>query len=277
MAGGASSPSRPSLLSTAAIICAMMILLGFSWDGPWRPLRSLLIDLAAPLHSAAALPAALARSAAAGIASREQLRRENRRLRQEILVLKGRTATITALAAENARLHRLLNAARLVETRVLVAEIVAELGGTAAHRVLIDKGRAQGAHLGQAVINGDGLVGQIVHLGAGNSEVLLISDAASAVPVEVERNGLRAIVSGTGNRGHMRMENITGTMDLQLGDRLVTSGLGGRFPRNYPVGRVSHLSGREGDVLMEVEVSPAARLHSSRHLLLLFASARPLQ
>lgn len=276
MPGGASSPSRPSTLRIAAIIGALLVLLGFTWDGPWRPLRSLLIDVAAPLHSAAALPGALARSTGAGIAGKEQLQQDNRLLRQELLVLKGRTATITALAAENARLHRLLNAARLVETRVLVAEIVAELGGTASHRVLIDKGRANGAHLGQAVINGDGLVGQIVNLGSGSSEVLLISDAASAVPVEVERNGLRAIVSGTGDPGIMRMQHITETMDLRLGDRLVTSGLGGRFPRNYPVGRVSHISSNEGDVLMEVDVSPAARLHSSRHLLLLFASARPL-
>lgn len=203
--------------------------------------------------------------------SRSDLLQENEALESRLLVLERRAQRYTALAAENARLRELLNASEQLDDRVLVADVIGVTPDPLTHEIILNKGESDGLTEGQAVLDAHGLMGQVVHTSAYSSRAILISDDSHAVPVEINRNGLRAIMLGTGEPDRMELAHVPDTADIEVGDLLVSSGLGGRFPQGYPVARISSLEHDPGEPFARVEARPLAKLDSSSLVLVVFS------
>lgn len=203
--------------------------------------------------------------------SRSELLKENEALESRLLVLERRAQRYTALAAENARLRELLNASEQLDDRVLVADVIGVTPDPLSHEIILNMGESDGLREGQAVLDANGLMGQIVHTSARTARAILISDNSHAVPVEVSRNGLRAIALGTGDQDHMELAHVPDTADVEVGDRLVSSGLGGRFPEGYPVAKVSSIEHDPGEPFALVKARPMARLDRSSLVLVVFS------
>src|SRR5688572_12849114 len=226
-----------------------------------------------PLHYVAELPGRGLNLIGGLFASRNQLQRENARLQEQLLMQQYQLQKLEHLTAENRRLNELLNASTVVNERVVRVEMVGESPDPFAKRILIGKGKTDGVYLGQAVFDAYGLMGQVIEVTPFTSWVLLITDPQHATPVQFNRNGTRAIASGTRDSLHLlNLDNIPNTADIQVGDELVTSGLGERFPAGYPVGVVSSVTNDPGKPFATVVVTPTAQIDRSRNLLLVFDS-----
>lgn len=247
-------------------------LLGVNYFTDWLdPVRAKALDLVAPLYHITNIPERLSDWSQQNFASREEILAENQTLKDQNLILQARVSTMASVVAENTRLRQLLNVAELLEARVLIAELVGTPPDSETHRLILDKGLNQELFVGQPVLDAQGLVGQVVSVGEEYSEVLLISDRGHAVPVQNLRNGVRAIAEGTGDFQRIRLRDIPVTMDIKVGDEIVTSGLGERFPKGYPVGVVSSVNAIEGSPFLEVSIEPDSNLQTTRHMLLLFS------
>lgn len=253
---------------------AALLLIGayLRWDG-FREIESRLSVIATPLYWLADMPARIGIWSDHNLRDWRSLAEHNEQLRQDNLILQAKVARMAALAAENARLRQLLNSATLVDDGVLVAEITGISPDPLRHLVVIDKGSEAGVSVGQAVIDAHGLAGQVVEASPWFSRVLLITDGTHAVPVQVNRNGVRAIAEGGGRIDELEVVNVAATTDIREGDLLVTSGLGGRFPVGYPVAVVTEVTEAPGEPFVRVRARPTARLDQSRHLLLIFPEA----
>ena len=235
------------------------------------PARAFFIDLIAPFYRATGLSSSVSEWSEDTLMSRDELLRERKRLRDENLILQSKVMEMASLRAENARMRQLLNVSEFVEASVLIAELVGAPPDTETHRLIIDRGRIDQVSIGQPVIDALGVFGQVVIAGDETSELILISDRQHALPVQVLRTGARAIVEGTGDYNSLRLRNVPPTMDIEVGDQLVSSGLGQRFPRGYPVGSVVSVEQHSASPFMEIRIAPAAGLTTSRQLLLLFS------
>lgn len=234
--------------------------------------RAVLDSLAYPVYWVANLPTRMGDWLDLHVRSRSQLLEDNERLQQENLVLQGRSQQMASLQAENARLRALLNSSSLVRDDVLVAELVGVSPDPERLQLVLNKGGADGVFIGQPLIDSDGLMGQVVEVSKYTSRALLIADVTHSVPVQVTRNGVRAIVEGTGQLGSLGVRHVSATTDIEEGDLLVTSGLGGRFPEGYPVAVVSQVQRDAGELYARVVATPSAALDRTRHVLLVFTS-----
>ncbi|MCB1675079.1 MAG: rod shape-determining protein MreC [Halioglobus sp.] len=232
--------------------------------------RSLLNTVAAPVYWISDIPARLSEWGQANIRSRSQLLGENARLQRENLVLQGRSQKMASLQAENVRLRALLNSAALLRDDVLVAELIGVSPDPLRHQLVLNKGKADGVFVGQPLIDAEGLMGQVVEVSAFTSRALLITDSTHAIPVQVNRNGVRAIAEGTGLLGTLEIHHLAATTDIEPGDLLVSSGLGGRFPIGYPVAVIRSVERDPGQPFARVLATPSAALDRSRHVLLVF-------
>ncbi len=154
---------------------------------------------------------------------------------------------------------------------MLVAEIVNVSPDPLKQTIVIDKGADDDVYIGQAVIDAYGLVGQVVEVNDAQARVILISDSRHSIPVQVNRNGVRAIAEGAGQIDTLLLANVVATTDVKAGDLLVSSGLGQRFPVGYPVGVVESVVQDPGKPFLNVVVRPSAKLDRSRYVLLVFA------
>ncbi|MFT4613240.1 MAG: rod shape-determining protein MreC [Bacteroidia bacterium] len=232
--------------------------------------RSFLNTLATPLYWIADLPSRIGDWTDTNVSSRGWLIEENERLQQENFLLQGRSSQMASLQAENVRLRALLNSTKQVRDDVLVAELIGVSPDPARHQLVLNKGGGDGVFVGQPLVDANGLMGQIVEVSKASSRALLITDATHSVPVQVNRNSVRAIAEGTGALGSMEIHHVSATTDILEGDLLVTSGLGGRFPVGYPVAVVSKVERDPGQPFARVEAVPTAALDRSRHVLLVF-------
>ena len=203
-------------------------------------------------------------------ASRNDLRLENSRLKAERLLTQARLQRYSALEAENARLREMLEARERVRDRVRVAEIMSVSANPFRHVLVIDKGTNDGVFNGQAIIDSDGVVGQVVEAGVLSSQCLLISDPGHDLPVEVNRNGLRTIARGTGEFNRLDLPFLPNNADIEPGDLLVTSGLGGAFPAGYPVAVVDAVTRIPQEPFASVTAVPAAALNQVREIMLIW-------
>ena len=226
--------------------------------------------VAYPLLYAANLPASLSSKVRARLATEAQLRGENAALHRENLLLKGRLQQFDAMEAENRRLRDLLGSSFKIGDRVLVAEILGVGLNPYRQQVVIDKGSTSGVYVGQPVLDASAVMGQVIRVDPLTATVLLITDADHALPVRVSRNGLRTLASGTGVINRLELPHLTNNADIQVGDELFTSGLDGRFPAGYPVGRVVEVRIEPGKPFATVVVSPNARLDRAREVLLVW-------
>lgn len=239
-------------------------------------LRAALSVVVYPVQVAVDLPVAAARWSAELLATRRRLQEENLRLRARNLLLEAQNQKLAALEAENARLRELLHASRRVGERVLIAELLAVDLDPYRHRVVLDKGSRDGVRPGQPLVDAHGVMGQVVQVGPLSSIAMLISDPGHAIPVQVNRTGLRAIAYGTGDSERLLLPHLPRTADLREGDLLVTSGLGGRFPPGYPVGSVTRIERDPEGAFTRAEALPAARLARAREVLLVWTGG-PLE
>jgi rod shape-determining protein MreC len=207
--------------------------------------------------------------------TREVLREENARLRIRESELALRALNYEGLARENAQLRGLREALPPIADRWLVAEIVNVELTTLRQRLLINRGTTNGVFASQAVLDDAGLLGQTLHIGPWSAEVILITDPEHAVPVQIERTGLRTIAVGAGNEGTLALPYLPANADVKPGDLLVTSGLGGVFPPGYPVARVAEIHRDAVQPLAQIRAVPLARIDRDREVALVwFKDAR---
>nr|WP_312390309.1 rod shape-determining protein MreC [Pseudomonas sp.] len=220
------------------------------------------------------LPQRVFQGVASQFGSRTELAAENEKLKTEALLLQGRLQKLAALTEQNVRLRELLNSSALVNEKVEVAELIGVDPNPFTHRILINKGERDGVFLGQPVLDARGLMGQVVELMPYTSRVLLLTDSTHSIPVQVNRNGLRAIASGTGNPERLELRHVADTADVKEGDLLVSSGMGQRFPAGYPVATVNEVIHDSGQPFAIVRAIPTAALNRSRYMLLVFSDRR---
>ncbi len=201
---------------------------------------------------------------------RDDLAEQNEKLQADLLILARRLQRVEALQVENAYLRNLLHASEKIDERVELAELIGVNPNPFIHQIIINKGLQNQVYLGQPVLDADGVMGQVVEVGPYTSRVLLITDSQHAMPVEVNRSGYRSILLGKGSSDELLLNHVPDTADIQVGDHLVSSGLGQRFPTGYPVAVVTAIEHDPGRPFAIVKAKPTARLDTSRHLLVAF-------
>ena len=225
-----------------------------------------------PLQVAVDAPVRLWEWLGESTTSRNELELELGRLQAERLLTNARLQRLTALEAENARLRALLDARETVRDEVRVAEIMAVDANPYEHNLVIDVGSRNGVYDGQAIVDADGVVGQVIRTGVVTAQAVLISDADHALPVEVNRNGLRTIAVGTGEIDRLDLPFLPNNADIRAGDLLVTSGLGGAFPAGYPVAVVDSVTRIPQEPFADVTATPSAALDQVREVMLIWSA-----
>ena len=223
-----------------------------------------------PLYYVINLPIAAGGWVGANFTTHQALKTENDRLSSEHVLLKAQVQTLAALDAENRRLRTLLEAAAKISERVSAAEIVAVDIDPYARKLVLNKGLSAGIHEGQPLIDSEGVMGQVIEVGGLSSIAMLITDTGHSLPVMLGRTGLRAIAVGMGSSGELDLPYLPNSTDIKKGDLLVTSGLDGRFPPNYPAAIVTYAEKMSGQPFMRVRAAPAARLDHNREVLLVW-------
>ena len=233
-------------------------------------LRSTLSVVLYPIQYLAGLPSILSQSASQAMTSRSELETQLKQLSDDNLELRARLQKFESLEAENMRLRALLDSSFKVGDRVLIAELMAVEQDPFRQVVLINKGKNSGLYAGQPVLDANAVVGQVTHVNPLTASVLLITDATHALPVQVNRNGLRTIALGTGLINQLELPHLPNNADIKVGDLLVTSGLGGRFPPGYPVAQVVEVKREPGRPFASVIAETAAHLDRIREVLLVW-------
>lgn len=239
-----------------------------------EPVRSKLGMVLTPFYGLAEMPVRAWEGVRDQFSSRSELIAENERLKAESLLMQRRVQKLAALTEQNVRLRELLNSAALVDDKVLVSELIGVDPNPFTQRIMIDKGENDGVFVGQPVLDASGLMGQVVEVMPYTARVLLLTDTTHSIPVQVNRNGLRAIAVGTGNPERLELRYVADTADIKEGDLLVSSGLGQRFPAGYPVATVKEVIHDSGQPFAVVRAVPTAKMNRSRYVLLVFSDSR---
>lgn len=258
----------------ATLLAILLMFVDSRFKSVTAPVRYQLNGLLAPVYEVMSWPGHFTEWLVSSTMSDEAVREENKYLKSQLLVLSGRLQKFSELAAENARLRGLIDSTVVVDGRVLIGEIVGVDPDPLRHIVMVNKGEPDGVVIGQTVLDARGIMGQVVEVGPQMSRVMLIADREHALPVRVARNGVRAILAGSGDLDRLVLQYVPESADVKVGDLLLSSGLGLRFPAGYPVGAVARVNKTGSSEFAEIEVKPVAELDRSRHVLLLF-SRRP--
>ena len=256
-----------------AVLSAALMVVDARFD-TLKPMRSQMGLVLTPFYWLADLPVRVWDGVSDQFTSRSTLIAENEKLKAESLLMQRRLQKLATLTEQNVRLRELLNSSALVDEKVLVSELIGVDPNPFTHRILIDKGEKDGVFLGQPVLDARGLMGQVVEVMPYTARVLLLTDTTHSIPVQVNRNGLRAIASGTGNPERLELRHVADTADIKEGDLLVSSGLGQRFPAGYPVATVKEVIHDSGQPFAIVRAVPTAALNRSRYMLLVFSDTR---
>ncbi len=260
-------------LLIVAVLSAALILIDKTTD--WLDPAKRVIGLTTiPFYHLLDIPYETAEVVDDMLTSRTELVEMNNKLLSENIILKKNMQRMAALTAENIRLRETLGASKRVDIGHMLTEVVSVDPDPFVHRTVVDLGLNHGVEEGWPVIDAKGLIGQVVEVGYHYSRVLLITDSTHAVPVEVNRNGTRAIAVGTGDINELKLIYVADTADVVEGDLLITSGLGGKFPQGYPVARVSSVYHDPGRPYALVKALPVAELDRSRQWLILKSPKR---
>jgi rod shape-determining protein MreC len=230
-----------------------------------------------PLHVIANLPLQISNWTAELFSTKSQLRDENEKLKRDMLLLRAQQQKFAALENENIRLRDLLDSSLKVKDRVLIAELISIDLDPYVHQFLINKGNSSGVFEGQPVLDANAVMGQVTHVTPYTATVLMITDARHSLPVQILRTGQRAIAVGTGDINRLNVPHLPNNTDIQVGDLLVTSGLGGRFPPGYPVATITEARRVEGKAFIDVVATPNAQLNHTREVLLAWTVTAAVQ
>ncbi len=257
------------LLAYLALGVALIVL---DHRGGWlKQIRGQAEMLTEPLRWVAGLPGRIGNSVHDDAATRSRLADDNRILRNALLVSGARLARLQSAANENARLRGMLGAAERGELDVQLAPILNIDLDPTRQRLVLGAGSSSGVRMGQVAIDAGGVLGQIIDVKPLTSTVLLLTDPDHALPAAVARNGVRLVVYGRG--GRLELANIPLSSDVKVGDSVVTSGLGGRFPAGFPIGTIAALRPDDSRAFLLGDLRPAAQLDRGREVLLLRVNA----
>lgn len=274
-----SAPRSGDVGGTLRLLAYLALAIGlivFDHRGGWlSQLRARATVAMQPLWWLAGLPSRIGDALNDSASTRTRLADENRVLRNALLVSGARVARLQAAAAENSRLRGLLDAAERGGLDVQLAPILDIDLDPTRQRLVLDAGSRDGVTVGQSVIDAGGLVGQIIAVRPSNATVLLLTDPDHAVPVIVARSGVRLVAYGRGRSDRLQLANIPLSSDVQVGDVVITSGLGGRFPAGFPVGSITALHPDDSHAFLVGDVAPAAQLDRGRDVLLLMGKVAP--
>lgn len=241
-----------------------------------RSLRAVLSIATYPLQQLASLPGDSIKSMSDTVLSYLELQKENQRLKETQLINAAKLLKLEALEKENIRLRVLLENSFQLGEQVLIAELLSVKLAAYEHTVVVNKGTRFGVHPEQPVLDANGIVGQVIRALPSSSEVMLITDPDHAIPVEVNRNGLRTIAFGTGLPNRLQLPFLAKNADIVPGDLLVTSGLGGVFPAGYPVAVVDKFETRPDKSFANIYATPKAQLETSREFLIVWSDSTPV-
>ena len=259
------------------IILVILSLVLMTVDHRWKHLefmRSTLSYLLYPVEYVVDLPIRLYYWSEETLKSHESLVNENRQLRDLQLQSRVQLQKLDILEKENERLRQLLSATPKTTEDHLIAEIISVDVDPYRQFIVLNKGSKEDVYIGQPIIDAHGIMGQVVFVNAMTSTALLITDVSHAIPVQVDRTGLRSVAFGTGQTDHLNLKHIPHNADIRVGDKLISSGLGGRFPRNYPVAVITNIDRNAGETFIEVRAEPLALLDTSREILLVWTEER---
>jgi rod shape-determining protein MreC len=270
--GSAAQTARLMLYGLLAVV-----LMAMDQRGHYVPrIRSMAEYLVEPVYHVMEWPVRAMRNLFGQFQSRRSLRHENDDLRQRLLGQQGALQRLETVLEENRRLRALIDGAEGQTFEFQFAELVQVDLDPFSHKVMVDRGSNDGVQIGQVVIDGAGVMGQVEDVHPHFSEIRLISDPNHALPVQINRTGLRTVAFGTGDTGALLLPSVPRQADVREGDLVVTSGLGNRFPGGYPVAVVSRVNRDEGLTFVQVEATPLAALDRGREVLLIRTPDVPL-
>ncbi len=233
--------------------------------------RSVFSILLYPLQTIASTPTDLGNWLSEQFTSQQSLIEENQQYHSENLLLKAQLQKFASLQAENIRLRSLLKSSRKLRDQMLIAETIAVDLDPYKRQIVINKGQQSGIYAGQPILDAYGIMGQVINPGLASSTAILITDPSHAIPVQINRNGLRTVLYGTGAANYLEILNLPNNADIEIGDLLITSGLGGRFPEGYPVATVVDIKRDPGQPFARIIAEASAHLEQSREVLLVMA------
>jgi len=269
------SPAYGFRFFVYSVVCVALMF--YDQRGGWlETVRSGLSAVAYPLQLAVNSPSAAWRWTRGNFTDRAQLTAENAALAAELRELKLKALRFAALERENAQLRGLRRAIPPLIEKTLIGEVVSVELSVLRQRLLINRGAANGVVKAQPVMTADGVLGQVLRVGPWSSEIILITDAEHALPVEVARSGLRTIAVGVGEADRLSLPYVPLNSDIREGDQLVTSGLGGVFPHGLPVASIASAKRDPSQSLAQIFATPTARVDRDRHVLFVwFSPAHP--
>ncbi|WP_199610767.1 rod shape-determining protein MreC [Flocculibacter collagenilyticus] len=253
-----------------AIVFSIVLMFADHFTNSSATIRTYLNSLVSPLIYMASLPQQMLDWSAQQVMTRDQLMSENNQLRERILTQNEQLQRFKFLQNENEKLRALLSSPVRTDVKKLSAEVLAVHSDRFSHQVVINRGSTNGVYEGQPVIDDSGIVGQVLYVGTTTSRVLLISDTTHAIPVRIQRNDIRTTVEGIGKLRQLKLSHVPHSTDIKVGDKLVTSGLGNRFPQGYPVAKVTFINRDESLPFTQIYAEPEALLDRVRYVLLLW-------
>lgn len=256
------------------LFCSVLLIFFDHHIGSFETARGYLQSFVSPLQYLATAPKRMMIWTAENLTSRKDLIEQNQNYKVNELLLHEQLMHLSDLEKENNRLRSLLSSPLREETKKMVAEVIAVDSDPYTHQIVINRGANDGVYEGQAVLDDQGIVGQIQHVGTISSRVILITDVTHAVPVRVSRNGIRMIATGTGQIDKLVNNFVPHSTDVVPGDVLVTSGLGGKYPEGYPVSTILKVNQDESRTFAQVLSTPVAKIDRLRYLLLLWPNTK---
>lgn len=257
---------RVTLLIILSLICIFLDRRSPSFH-QWRENTEIVVS---PIRTMVDTPIDWIYQTLQGLTLQKNLVEENDRLRVKEIMLQSQVQQLLELQRENKQLKALLSSSNNVTGRVSVARLLAISLDPSLHQLILDKGSKQNVYIGQPVFDAYGVMGQVVEVANDTSKVLLVTDSRAAIPVEDYRNGIRAVVEGTGDNQTLKLIHVPVLADIKVGDLFVTSGYGQHFPQGYPVGVVTQVDHQEGQQFLQVALLPSAHLDQTQRVLLVW-------
>ncbi|MCW1483859.1 rod shape-determining protein MreC [Acinetobacter baumannii] len=269
------SRQPPSFRSFIIAVITCLVVLFFDWRMPYviQLARDVLYAAYNPIYALASYPVLSREWLNQQTKSETQLRRENTAMQAELLQAQVRLQKLSELSAENTRLRGLLDTPLIIDGRMEIAEVIGTDADPLRHIIIINRGAMDHLKVGQTVLDDKGIMGQIINVYPHSSRVMLLSDKEHSLSVRLERTGMRAIVSGTGDLGRLKMEYVPTSANIQVGDKVLSSGLGEHFPAGYAVGTVAKIRRHNSGEFAEIDVTPAAQLATGHHVVVLFSDS----
>ncbi|MFP1078332.1 rod shape-determining protein MreC [Acinetobacter baumannii] len=269
------SRQPPSFRSFIIAVITCLVVLFFDWRMPYviQPARDVLYAAYNPIYALASYPVLSREWLNQQTKSETQLHRENTAMQAELLQAQVRLQKLSELSAENTRLRGLLDTPLIIDGRMEIAEVIGTDADPLRHIIIINRGAMDHLKVGQTVLDDKGIMGQIINVYPHSSRVMLLSDKEHSLSVRLERTGMRAIVSGTGDLGRLKMEYVPTSANIQVGDKVLSSGLGEHFPAGYAVGTVAKIRRHNSGEFAEIDVTPAAQLATGHHVVVLFSDS----